>query len=224
MRVDEAIHYLERIKQEYDCSYEEDALDMAIQALEQEPKNLHREREQAYMQGYEDASKRYRQEPCEDEYIKVPKKALKYRTAGMVAYNAEWLKNHFDIERAVICGAQEPCNDAISRREAIKIFTYNYKGERIPDYDCDNFPVQIAMKKVKKMLRELPPVKPQEPKTGHWIYTPKRRLVDETDEGGVYTTDYRCTCSKCGSDFGFRQMSDAYCKYCGARMEVKQNG
>lgn len=52
------------------------------------------------------------QEPCEDEYIKVPKKALKYRTAGMVAYNAEWLKNHFDIERAVICGAQEPCDDA----------------------------------------------------------------------------------------------------------------
>ena len=34
----------------------------------QEPtdENLHREREQAYMQGYEDASKRFRQEPCED--------------------------------------------------------------------------------------------------------------------------------------------------------------
>lgn len=37
MTIDEAIHYLERIKQEYDCSYEEDALDMAIKALEQEP-------------------------------------------------------------------------------------------------------------------------------------------------------------------------------------------
>ena len=44
------------------------------------------------------------QNHCEDEYIKVPKKALKYRTAGMVAYNVEWLKNHFDIERAVIYG------------------------------------------------------------------------------------------------------------------------
>lgn len=35
---------------------------------EQEPtdENLHREREQAYMQGYEDASKRFRQEPCDD--------------------------------------------------------------------------------------------------------------------------------------------------------------
>lgn len=55
---------------------------------------------------------------------------------------------------------QESCEDAISRREAIKMFTYNYKGERIPDYDCDNFPVQIAMKTVKERLRALPPVNP----------------------------------------------------------------
>ena len=59
-------------------------------------------------EAHELAIKALEQEPCEDEYIKVPKKALKYRTAGMVAYNAEWLKNHFDIERAVICGVQEP--------------------------------------------------------------------------------------------------------------------
>ena len=40
---------------------------MAINALSQEStdENLHREREQAYMQGYEDASKRFRQEPCD---------------------------------------------------------------------------------------------------------------------------------------------------------------
>lgn len=60
------------------------------------------------------------QQPCEDEYIKVPKKALKYRTAGMVAYNAEWLKNHFDIERTVICGTQQPCDDATSRLTVVK--------------------------------------------------------------------------------------------------------
>lgn len=48
------------------------------------------------------------QEPCEDEYIKVPKNALKYRTAEMVAYNVEWLKNNFDMERAVICGEPAP--------------------------------------------------------------------------------------------------------------------
>ena len=43
-------------------SYLAQALDMAIKALEQHPQeDIHREREQAYMQGYEDASKRYRQ-------------------------------------------------------------------------------------------------------------------------------------------------------------------
>lgn len=60
------------------------------------------------LEAYNMAIKALEQEPCEDEYIKVPKKALKYRTAGMVAYNVEWLKNHFDIERTVICGVQEP--------------------------------------------------------------------------------------------------------------------
>lgn len=43
-----------------------EALDMAVNALEQEPDAIHNEREQAYMKGYEDASKRYRKEPCED--------------------------------------------------------------------------------------------------------------------------------------------------------------
>lgn len=60
----------------------------------------------------------------------------------------------------------------------------------------------------------------QEPKTGHWIYTPIKRLID--DEEGRYITDYRCSCSKCGSDFGFQKMSDAYCKYCGSRMVEPQ--
>lgn len=39
-----------------------------LENIKAEPceENLHREREQAYMQGYEDASKRFRIEPCED--------------------------------------------------------------------------------------------------------------------------------------------------------------
>ena len=52
--------------QEYIQLY--DAMETVKRALEQEPtdENLHREREQAYMQGYEDASKRFRQEPSGD--------------------------------------------------------------------------------------------------------------------------------------------------------------
>lgn len=107
------------------------------------------------------------------------------------------------------------CEDAISRREAIKIFTYNYKGERIPDYDCDNFPVQIAMKKVKKMLRELPPVKPQE-QTGKWIKMP---LIETGQK-------FSHKCSLCGRgilalNVGLSEFP--YC-HCGARMEGEQNG
>lgn len=55
------------------------------------------------------------QELCEDKYIKVPKKTLKYRTTGMVAYNVDWLKAHFDLERAVICGEQESCDDVLDK-------------------------------------------------------------------------------------------------------------
>ena len=68
-----------------------------------------------------------------------------------------------DIDRAIKALEQEPCEDCISRREAIKMFTYNYTGERIPEYDCDNWPVQIAIKTVKEMLRGLSSVNPQEP-------------------------------------------------------------
>lgn len=191
------------------------------------------------------------QELCKDEYIKVPKKALKYRTAGMVAYNVEWLKNHFDIERAVICGAQEPCEDAISRKDAIKQCGFGMTSLLIADclqklpsvkpQPCEDaisrravldeinrvgikaFKTYNDYSQLFDFVDTLPPVKPQE-RTGYWIYIPKRRLVDETDEGGVYITDYKCTCSECGGDFGFQKMSDAYCKYCGARIEGEQYG
>lgn len=96
---------------------------------------------------------------------------------------------------------QKLCEDAISRSEAIKMFTYNYKGERISDYDCDNFPVQIAMKTVKEILRKLPTVKLQE--TGHWI------KKDYLRRGIVYS------CSKCGS---FVHEKTNFCPDCGANM------
>ena len=85
----------------------------AIQEKQAESEKYDKAFDDGYRNGYAQARFDYEQELCEDEYIKVPKKALKYRTAGMVAYNAEWLKNHFDIERAVICGVQEPILDKI---------------------------------------------------------------------------------------------------------------
>lgn len=59
----------------------------------------------------------------EEDCYQVPKKALKYRTGEIIAYNYKWLKEHFDIEKSLICRKIEPC-DAISREELIKKAVY----------------------------------------------------------------------------------------------------
>lgn len=114
------------------------------------------------------------------------------------------------LEIAIQALKQEPCEDAVSREAVLDIFADNADATR---------PYSTAWEKI----RELPSVNPQ-PQVGYWIYISKRRLVDETDEGGIYITDYKCTCSECGGDFGFQKMSDAYCKYCGAKMVEPQEG
>ena len=71
-------------------------------------------------------------------------------------------------------------------------------------------------------IRALPPVTPQRPK-GHFIYEPRQRLINETDDGCEYIIDYWCKCSECGGDFGFIKMDDAFCKFCGADMRGDDN-
>lgn len=124
--------------------------------------------------------------PCEDEYIKVPKKALKYKTAGMVAYNAEWLKDHFDIERAVICGAQQPCGDCVSRSEALSVFRPSGITEDVWK-ECDAY----------KKLTALPPVTPQKMehcKNSRWIPITSRPMTEEEKELNKIQPDYRDDC------------------------------
>ena len=175
-----------RLLKEGICTEEEgenaiEALDVAIKALEQEP--------------------------CDDEYIKVPKKALKYRTKGMVAYNAEWLKNHFDIERAVICGAQQPCDNAVSRQAGIDII------DRWLSCDDYNEAERHIMRAMQSVLYDLPPVTPQ-PKTGHWIEHPE--IETSTPE---YLMFYEC--SECGDRQCFCKSDihkKRFCSNCGCRM------
>ena len=59
---------------------------------------------------------------------------------------------------------------------------------------------------------------------GHFIYEPRQRLINETDDGCEYITDYWCKCSECGGDFGFIKMDDAFCKFCGANMKGDDDG
>lgn len=48
-------------------------------------------------------------------------------------------------------------SEYINKRDAIRAFTFNYKGERIPETDVDNFAIQIPVREVKKIIREILP-------------------------------------------------------------------
>ena len=103
----------------------------------------------------------------------------------------------------------QPCEDAISRAEALKAIN---KMDIPEDMSVFEIKSHIGVE-----IGTLPPVQPK-PKTGQWIYEKRKRLINETDEGAEYVTDYWCKCSKCGGDFGYRKMKDAFCEYCGAKM------
>ena len=138
-----------------------------------------------FLANYMDVLEKQRQEPCENEYIKIPKKALKYRTAGMVAYNAEWLKKNWQMEMDIVCGVK-PCDDVVSRQAIKKLKRHNLvEGQFVSLYD----------------IEQLPSVRPQEPQTGHWIMNRQleRRTCDNCN------TEYRWSfyphnfCPNCGA-------------------------
>lgn len=90
---------------------------------------------------------------------------------------------------------QKPCEDAISREdlEECKELMTDVNGDTV-------YAVRMSD------IRQLPPVNPQEQKTGHWI-------LDETDNS--------ITCDKCGCLIWANDISNGeayYCPNCGARM------
>ena len=97
------------------------------------------------------------------------------------------------------------CDDAISRKAVLEPY------QTLDDSDT------ISVWLLRKNIEQQPPVTPQQ-KYGEWIYEKRKRLIDETDEGAEYITDYWCKCSNCDGDFGYRKMKDAFCKYCGAKL------
>ena len=88
---------------------------------------------------------------------------------------------------------QEPCEDYISRAEAIRIASGYCHWSNIPDE-----------------LAKLPPVQPKA-KVGHWI-----KVIDEINSLGNKTWHHEC--SVCGNeDSGWGNYK--YCPNCGAKME-----
>ena len=123
------------------------------------------------------------------------------------------------LDMAIKALEKEPCEDTISRKEALDalhmcLSTNSYDD----DVTGDSY---ICYEEAEYEIENLPPVRPKT-KMGHWIYEKRKRLINETDESAEYVTDYWCKCSKCGGDFGYRKMKDAFCKYCGAKMVKPQ--
>ncbi len=99
---------------------------------------------------------------------------------------------------------QEPCEDAISREDALMCMT----GEYLADKEYK--PEDIISKHIRR-LRALPPVQPKL-KTGHWIYENYNWRCSECNEapktlGYVGTADFMTEHFK-------------FCNHCGAKMNV----
>lgn len=104
---------------------------------------------------------------------------------------------------------QEPCEDAISRKEVRDTIFRECSGVNL---DIDFAKVLL----LQRAIKALPPVTPQEPRKGHWIY-------DYTSADGHRT--YHC--SECGCYLQPKHSeplnSFKWCSFCGADMrEVKE--
>lgn len=76
-------------------------------------------------------------------------------------------EQHKEAKRMAIEALQANTDgDLISRQDALKPFCIAPDGTRIPEVDCDNFPVEFSVEFIKKHLLSLPSA---EPKTGEWI-------------------------------------------------------
>lgn len=120
-------------------------------------------------------------------------------------------------KRAVILGKaikaleQEPCEDAISRQEAVEAF------QMFREYES-NRSNKGWVNRIETVLNQLPPVNPQ-PKTGHWI---------TWKEAGKYIpSETKFECSVCHDAaqtlYNGLDLLSSYCPNCGAKMVESQD-
>ena len=169
---------------------DKEACNMAISALEQMPKTTTNNDRIEHINYPTDA-------------VSIRKDALKTRVGNIVAYNVEWLKEHWQMEMDIVCGIK-PCDDAISRADAQ---TEIMMSKSIVAFDRD---LWIKTKDAVQILRVLPPVEPSSRK-GHWII--KNRYYHDT---------VTAECSECGREVEIPTcMSELMyngCPYCLADM------
>ena len=174
------------------------------------------------------------QEPCEDvcerfeQSIDIVADIVEFRFSdgtvkrakrGLYMRDIEESLRKMLIDQMANEKKQEPCEDAISRQSVTD--STICKGISCNECSFNTCEDRKSGCLLQERINKLPSVTPQ-PKMGRWIYEKRERLTNKTDECEVYETDYSdywCKCSKCGGDFGYRKMKDAFCKYCGAKMQ-----
>ena len=145
-----------------------------------------------------------------------------YSLKGYLAENPIELQGHKSlpitlIDYAIEALEQQPCEDAISRARAqteiqMNAFRYTLAKERGGMGQVEWSDQLIKVSDAVDIIRHLPSVIPQEPKTGHWIYD---KSID----------NWRCsecnetpkTMGYCGSA-NFMAKHFKFCNHCGVRM------
>lgn len=113
---------------------------------------------------------------------------------------------HTALDTAIKALEQEPCEDAIRRADAEALFR-NARSKLNPsDYKtADEFNTRdLMLLNAEQFIHLLPSVRPQEPKTGHWIIE-------------VWNNKEHHTCSNCQHVVTYEPCYH-YCPYCGAKM------
>ena len=181
MTREQAIHYLERIKQEYDCSYEEDALDMAIQALEQQ-------------------SMPTIALPDIDKKVESYKELLKHPVIKHIMdmdetqEQIDFVQPHKRIPVTLTVSG-----DLISRQAAVDAIQHAFDRETL----LNSFVRKVAV----DALKTMPSIKPQEP-TGHWIDTGSGQICSECGEIQHGYDSFRRFCASCGAKMDLKGESN----------------
>lgn len=126
-------------------------------------------------------------------------------------YILEYFKNinyayndctRYDTLKNMLDELQEPCEDAISRKDALFAVRVGILSTATVYGRSEEG--MATRREIEGALRAIPPVTPAE-KVGHWI------IYDVHGHKA-------CKCSECNNDVGY-PCTDKYCKYCGAKMQ-----
>jgi len=172
---------------------------------------------------------RLEQEPCEDAVsIDVIIEWLKSK--DLIGLSSQEKNARKELQALVSVQTKQECEDAVSRQAVYEILGGNWNTdflhsevEQLPSVqpkpiECEDAVSREAVLEIAKQhtltndylaIQSLPPVRPQEPKTGHWITT--RTIMHD---GEYY-------CDKCNCDSPHNEKWD-YCPNCGARMVEPQ--